>query len=102
MTFVRQELVDTLADAYRHRGSAYAEAVIANRHQDMLPAECSAALSAVLAETYAELEIARARAGLPADPQSARLTALLELPPAELEELQRAGLLDDLGLSGLS
>lgn len=99
MMFVRQDLVDHLAEAYRHRGSPYAEAVIANRHIDLLPAECAAAVSVVLAETYAELAIVRARAGLPVDALAARLTALLALPPAELEELQRAGLLDDLGLS---
>jgi hypothetical protein len=96
---IRQELVDTLAEAYRHRGSPYAEAVIANRHLDLLPEECSAAVSVVLAETHAQLAILTARLGLPTDTVSARLTALLELPDAELEELQQAGLLDDLGLS---
>jgi hypothetical protein len=96
---IRQELVDTLAEAYRHRGTPYAEALISNRRLDMLPEECGAALAAVLAETYAELAILKARTALPVDAVTARLTALLELPPAELEELQRAGLLDDLGLS---
>ena len=54
--FTRPEVVDLLADAYRNsRHSAYARALIANRHLDCFPAECEEALARVMVETEAEL-----------------------------------------------
>lgn len=98
---LRVDLVERLAEAYRHRGTAYADLVIAGRHLDMTHREIRVARSMVLAEWQAELILLDAeREQILAEPDrvDARLRALLELDGAELAELAGAGLLDDLGL----
>lgn len=54
--FVRPTAVEVLAAAYRHKGrSAYADRVIAHRHEDFSIAECRAALAIVRVELESEL-----------------------------------------------
>lgn len=93
------ERVAFLADAYRaRRRSPYAALVVEHRHLDFTIDECRQALAEVLAEAEAELVVMRACREIAADPVAARLSALLELDDAELEQLHHAGLLDDLEL----
>lgn len=97
---MRPDAVEHLAAAYREKGrSAYADAVIANRHQDFFPAECLAAVNMVLVELAAELVTGQAeRALMDEFPSShaARLQFLTEISDEEFGELRGAGLLDDL------
>jgi hypothetical protein len=93
---IRPGNVDWLADAYRHKGTPLADAVLAGRHVDFTREECAAALARVLAEVHADLAILEERRRFDPDPVTARLQSLLDLSDDELEELHRAGLLDDL------
>ncbi len=89
-----------MAEAYRHKGrSAYADAVIANRHADFFPAECLAAVDRVLVEYRAGLiagQEERRLMGLYDSEWVARLHFLSQLTDEEFNEIRDAGLMEDL------
>ena len=100
---IRSGNVSWLAEAWRHAGrSVLADTVLANRFRDFTRQERQAALAECLAEARARLIVAEAARSLAeVDPLATRLRSLLELADDELEELHRAGLLDDLGIDEL-